>query len=150
MADIDRRYVVSLINFKLMALSYNTRIAAVASFPGLCRFHEGHDFRQWTGNDSKALMKVFILAIEGHIPQDMVCVFHTLLEFCFLIWRNIITEDTMNQIQDALTQFHHYHQIFETSGTAPHFSLPCQHSMTHYVDMIQLLAAPNRLCSSIT
>ncbi|KAG2352099.1 hypothetical protein BDR07DRAFT_1455271 [Suillus spraguei] len=68
MADIDRR------------------IAAVASFPGLRRFHhEGHNFRQWTGNDSKVLMKVFIPAIEGHVPQDMVRAFHALLEFCFLI-----------------------------------------------------------------
>jgi hypothetical protein len=83
MADIDCRYVVSLIN--LMALSYNTRIAAVASFPGLQRFHEGCNFRQWTGNDLKALMKVFIPAIKGHIPQDMVHAFHTLLEFCFLV-----------------------------------------------------------------
>ncbi|KAG1843170.1 hypothetical protein F4604DRAFT_1596946 [Suillus subluteus] len=132
MADIDRR------------------IAAVASFPGLRRFHEGRDFRQWTGNDSKALMKVFIPAIEGHVPQDMVRAFRALLEFCFLVRRNIITEDTMNQIQDALTRFHHYRQIFETSGTVPHFSLPRQHSMTHYVDMIRLFAAPNGLCSSIT
>ncbi|KAG1765264.1 hypothetical protein EV702DRAFT_1182516 [Suillus placidus] len=83
------------------------RIAAVASFSGLWQFHEGCDFRQWTGNDSKALMKVFILAIKGHVPQEM-------------------------QIQDALTRFHHYHQIFETSGTVPHFLLPCQHLMIHY------------------
>jgi hypothetical protein len=148
MADIDRRYVVSLIT--LMALSYSIRIAAVASFPGLRRFHEGRDFRQWTGNDSKALMKVFIPAIKGHVPQDMVRAFRTLLEFCFLVRRNIITEDTLNQIQDALTRFHHYRKIFETSGTVPHFSLPRQHSMTHYVDMIRLFAAPNGLCSSIT
>ncbi|KAG1856773.1 hypothetical protein F4604DRAFT_1931777 [Suillus subluteus] len=126
------------------------RIAAVASFSGLRRFHEGHDFRQWTGNDSKALMKVFIPAIEGHVPQEMVRVFRALLEFCFLVQRNVITEDTMKQIQDALTRFHHYRQIFETSGTVPHFSLPCQHLMIHYVDMIRLFAAPNGLCSSIT
>ncbi|KAG1882730.1 hypothetical protein F4604DRAFT_1577018 [Suillus subluteus] len=125
------------------------RIAAVASFSGLRRFHEGRDFRQWTGNDSKALMKVFIPAIEGHVPQEMVCAFRALLEFCFLVQRNVITEDTMKQIQDALTRFHHYHQIFETSGTVPHFSLPRQHSMIHYVDMIRLFAAPNGLCSSI-
>ncbi|KAG1836302.1 hypothetical protein F4604DRAFT_1886122 [Suillus subluteus] len=108
------------------------RIAAVASFSGLWRFHEGRDFRQWTWNDSKALMKVFIPEIEGHVPQEMVCAFRALLEFCFLMRRNIITEDTMKQIQDALTRFHHYRQIFETSGTVPHFSLPRQHSMIHY------------------
>ncbi|KAG2050399.1 hypothetical protein BDR06DRAFT_974481 [Suillus hirtellus] len=51
------------------------RIAAVASFTGLQRFPDSRSFKQWTGNDSKALMKVFILAIEGHVPQDMVQAF---------------------------------------------------------------------------
>jgi hypothetical protein len=34
------------------------RIAAVPPFPCLRRFPEGRGFKQWTGNDSKALMKV--------------------------------------------------------------------------------------------
>jgi hypothetical protein len=34
------------------------RIAAAPLFPGLRRFPEGRGFKQWTGDDSKALMKV--------------------------------------------------------------------------------------------
>jgi len=34
------------------------RIAAVPSFSGLRRFPQGRHFKQWTGDDSKALMKV--------------------------------------------------------------------------------------------
>ena len=33
-------------------------IAAVPVFPGLRRFPQGRGFKQWTGDDSKALMKV--------------------------------------------------------------------------------------------
>ncbi|KAG1875828.1 hypothetical protein F4604DRAFT_1880739 [Suillus subluteus] len=117
------------------------RVAAVASF-------SGRDFKQWTGDDSKALMKVFLPAIKGHVPQDMVHAFRALLEFCYLVWRNIVTEDTLNQIQDALRHFHQYRKIFDV--VVPTFSLPCQHSMTHYLDMIRLFGAPNGLCSSIT
>ncbi|KAG1863475.1 hypothetical protein C8R48DRAFT_602511 [Suillus tomentosus] len=124
------------------------RVAAVASFAGLRRFPQGRDFKQWTGDDSKALMKVFLPAIEGHVPQDMVRAFRALLEFCYLVRRNIITEDTLIQIQDALRRFHHYRKIFDT--VIPTFSLPRQHSMAHYVDMIRLFGAPNGLCSSIT
>ncbi|KAG2082117.1 hypothetical protein BD769DRAFT_1633461 [Suillus cothurnatus] len=99
------------------------RVAAVPSF-------SGRDFKQWTGNDSKALMKVFLPAIEGHVPGDMVCAFYALLEFCYLVQRNVITEDTLNQIQDALGCFHCYRKIFGL--VIPTFSLPRQHSMTHY------------------
>lgn len=56
MDDIDRRYVSSLAGF--MILSRFDRIAAAPPFPGLRRFPEGRNFKQWTGDDSKALMKV--------------------------------------------------------------------------------------------
>lgn len=35
-------------------------IALAPPFPGLRRFKQGRNFQQWTGNDSKALMKVFL------------------------------------------------------------------------------------------
>jgi Plavaka transposase len=34
------------------------RLAATPSFSGLRRFKDGRRFKQWTGDDSKALMKV--------------------------------------------------------------------------------------------
>lgn len=34
------------------------RIAAAPPFPGQRRFPQGRNFKQWTGDDSKALMKV--------------------------------------------------------------------------------------------
>lgn len=36
-------------------------ISAVPAFPKLRRFPDGRDFSQWTGDDSKALMKVNLL-----------------------------------------------------------------------------------------
>ncbi|KAG1888937.1 uncharacterized protein F5891DRAFT_1131963 [Suillus fuscotomentosus] len=100
------------------------RIAAVASFSGLRRFPQGRGFKQWTGDDSKALMKVYLPAIEGHVPVDVVRTFRALLEFCYLVRRNIITEDTLVEIEDALSRFHHYRNIFRTTGVVPTFSLP--------------------------
>ena len=34
------------------------RIGCVPTFAGLCRFPKGQGFKQWTGDDSRALMKV--------------------------------------------------------------------------------------------
>ncbi|KAJ6552100.1 hypothetical protein DFH09DRAFT_1167844, partial [Mycena vulgaris] len=47
------------------------RTSAVASFPGLRRFPDDRDFSQWTGDDSKALMKVYIGAIAGHLKEAL-------------------------------------------------------------------------------
>lgn len=60
MDDIDRRYISSIYPFVIngLFLIMSCRIAAAPSFPGLRRFPDGRGFAQWTGNDSKALMKV--------------------------------------------------------------------------------------------
>jgi hypothetical protein len=42
-------------------LIYVLRIAAAPPFSGLRRFPQGRGFKQWTGDDSKALMKVCIV-----------------------------------------------------------------------------------------
>ncbi|KAG1876889.1 hypothetical protein C8R48DRAFT_745427 [Suillus tomentosus] len=126
------------------------RIAAVAPFAGLRRFPDGRGFRQWTGDDSKALMKVYLAAIEGHVPQDVVCTFSAFLEFCFTVRREALTEDDLVKLQDALNHFHQYREIFKTTGVVSTFSLPRQHSLCHYILLIRLFGAPNGLCSSIT
>lgn len=57
LADIDHRCVVWLYSEMLNLLTF-VRIATAPLFPGLRRFPEGRGFKQWTGDDSKALMKV--------------------------------------------------------------------------------------------
>ncbi|KAI6115218.1 hypothetical protein EDD16DRAFT_1799844 [Pisolithus croceorrhizus] len=93
------------------------RIVAVAPFTGLRRFPEGRHFKQWTGNDSKALMKVYLPAIEGHVPVEIVRTFRALLEFTYLIRRNVITEETLVTIEDVINCFHKHREIFRESGT---------------------------------
>ena len=59
MADIDRRYVDQFKQpLNLVDSDLFLSIVAVPSFLGLRRFPEGRGFKQWTGGDSKALMKV--------------------------------------------------------------------------------------------
>ncbi|KAG1889155.1 hypothetical protein F4604DRAFT_1876911 [Suillus subluteus] len=117
------------------------RIAAVAPFAG---------FSQWTGDDSKALMKVYLPAIRGHVPQDIIRAFSAFLDFCYIVRREALMEDDLVQLQDALDHFHQYHEVFKTTGVRLTFSLPRQHSLQHYAQMIRLFGAPNGLCSSIT
>ncbi|KAJ7110511.1 hypothetical protein C8R44DRAFT_833389 [Mycena epipterygia] len=144
---------------KIMA-DIDRRIAAVPPFPGLRRFPEGRGFKQWTGDDSKALMKaskfmftasVYLPAIEGHVPAQMLRAISAFLNFCYLVRRSIVDEATLTAIDAAVARYHRERTIFVESGVCPDgFCLPRQHSLTHYRYLIQEFGAPNGLCSSIT
>ena len=96
-------------------------------------------------------MKVYLPAIEGYVPQDVVRTFRAFLEFCYIVRRDVITAKDLRDLQDALTRFHRYREIFRTTGVRPTgFNLPRQHSMDHYYHMIWMFGSPNGLCSSIT
>ncbi|KIM37067.1 hypothetical protein M413DRAFT_423911 [Hebeloma cylindrosporum] len=148
--DIDRRFPTS--------------ISAVPSYAGLRRFSEGRDFAQWTGDDSKALMKVrlrfiqhtsynnnvYIAAIAGHVPSTMVQCISTFMDLCYIFRRNAITANALATAEALLKQFHNLRHIFITEGIRDSISLPRQHSLLHYIRSIILFGSPNGLCSSIT
>ncbi|KAH9014908.1 hypothetical protein EDB83DRAFT_2232892, partial [Lactarius deliciosus] len=126
-------------------------IALAPSFVGLQCFPEGRNFKQWTGDDSKALMKVYIPAIKGHVPDEMVQTMHAFLEFCYLARHNIHDTHSLAALDDALKWFHHHCEIFRAFDVRDDgFNLSRQHSLVHYVKLIRPFGAPNGLCSSIT
>ena len=55
------------------SLTPRGRIALVPPYPGLRRFKQGRNFQQWTGNDSKALMKVCspLTITTAHLSQQL-------------------------------------------------------------------------------
>ena len=67
-----------------------------------------------------------------------------------MVRRNVIDDRSLEQIEDALSRFYKYREVFKEANVVKTFSLPRQHSMKHYIDMIRLYGAPNGLCSSIT
>ncbi|KAL7278946.1 hypothetical protein ACG7TL_006778 [Trametes sanguinea] len=105
------------------------RIAVVPPFSQLRHFHEGRGFKQWTGDDSKALMKVYLPAVDGLIPRGMVRSIRFFLEFCYLVRRDVQSEASIAQIREALASFRVERESF--------------HHIWEY-------GSPNGLCSSIT
>ncbi|KAH9965583.1 hypothetical protein BJV74DRAFT_869979 [Russula compacta] len=118
----------------------DNRIAAAPPFPGQRRFPEGRGFKQWTGDDSKALMKEYLPAISGHVPPQMVRCLAAFLEFCYLVRRDSITETTLEAINAALARFHTECIIFEETGVRIDFNLPRQHSLEHYQEISNSLS----------
>ncbi|KAG0701698.1 hypothetical protein DFH29DRAFT_982629 [Suillus ampliporus] len=126
-------------------------IAVVPSFPGLRRFPQGRGFKQWVGDDSKALMKVFLPAIAGHVPDKMVQAISAFLDFCYIVRRSSLDEGDLTALDSALLRFHDKRSIFVDIGVRHNgISLPHQHSLCHYRHLIQQFDAPNGLCSSLT
>lgn len=90
-------------------------------------------------------------ALEGFVHVDIIKTLNAFLDFCYTARLNVLTEDSLNALDTALGRFHHYREIFRTSGVRPDgFSLPRQHSLKHYRRHIENFGAPNGLCSSIT
>jgi hypothetical protein len=62
-----------------------------------------------------------------------------------------MNDETLSLIQESLDRFYQCHAIFQVLGVRlTGFTLPRQHSISHYPQQICLFGAPNGLCSSIT
>ncbi|KAG1737964.1 hypothetical protein EDB19DRAFT_1829259 [Suillus lakei] len=77
-------------------------------------------FKQWTGDNSKALMKVYIPAIEAHVPTEMVQALQALLDFRYIACCNISSSNSLNTMDDALK---HFHSSFKRSAHQMGFCL---------------------------
>ncbi|PBK70781.1 hypothetical protein ARMSODRAFT_987857 [Armillaria solidipes] len=107
-------------------------------------------FKQWTGNDSKALMKVYLAAVSDYLPESIMRCLSAFMDFCYLVRWSDFDETTLKQVRDTIQQFHHYYEAFRLAGVHKDFSLPRQHTIVHYPSHIMEFGAPNGLCSSIT
>ncbi|PBK85227.1 hypothetical protein ARMGADRAFT_1048097 [Armillaria gallica] len=114
------------------------------------RFPHGCCFKQWMGDDLKALMKVYLPAVADYLPEEMTQCLASFLDFCYLVRHADFDEDTLDQVDAAITKFHLHHNIFITTGVRDSISLPRQHSLVHYQQHILDFGAPNGFCSSIT
>ncbi|TBU36868.1 hypothetical protein BD309DRAFT_995400 [Dichomitus squalens] len=149
--DYIRATAPSAAEAKRVLDDIDRRLAATPSFPGLRHFPNGRNFSQWTGNDSKALMTIFLPAIVGYVPDKMVQCITALIDFSYLACRSAHTTEDLADMDATLHRFHQLCTIFKEAGVRPDgFSLPRQHALVHYVRAIQLFGSPNGLCSSIT
>ncbi|KAH9916450.1 uncharacterized protein B0H18DRAFT_939252 [Fomitopsis serialis] len=126
------------------------RLRSVPAFPGLRRFKEGRNFKQWTGDDSKALMKIFIPAITGIVPDRVVQCVRTFLDFCYIARRSSHDSRSLQEMEDTLRRFHELRSVFRDEDVRNSFALPRQHALAHFVRGIRLFGSPNGLCTSIT
>ncbi|KZT07450.1 uncharacterized protein LAESUDRAFT_713557 [Laetiporus sulphureus 93-53] len=98
-----------------------------------------------------AQAKVWLPAIVGYVPPDMIRAIRAFLKFCYIARCNVYVPTNLEALEDALTRFHQYRIIFEKWGVCiDGFSLLRQHSLKHYKCLIWEYGTPNGLCTSIT
>ncbi|THH10643.1 hypothetical protein EW146_g8310 [Bondarzewia mesenterica] len=130
-------------------------IAAAPSFPGLRRFPEGRGFKQWTEDDSKALMKVFLPAIVGHVPPQMVCAISTFMDFCYLVRRSVLNETTLqfgapNGLCSSITESKHIKAVKEPWRRSNHFNALGQMLLTNQrLDKLAAICEDFKACSML-
>ena len=73
-------------------------------------------------------MKVYLPALKGYVPLDIIRTITAFIDVCYIARRNIINSQCIAQMQDALNRFYKYRQIFLTTGVRADFNLPRQHA----------------------
>lgn len=96
-------------------------------------------------------VQVFLPALTGYVPDEMIQCLTAFLDFAFLARRSSHTMQTLDAMDVALAKFCDLREAFINAGVRPDgFSLPRQHALLHYTHLIKLFGSPNGLCSSIT
>ena len=94
---------------------------------------------------------MYLPAVKGYIPSEMLKALCALIDFCYIAHCNVHDTSSLKALQDTLDCFHHHCTVFQTCRVCPDsFNLPWQHSLIYYVKQICAFGAPNGICSSIT
>jgi hypothetical protein len=60
------------------------------------------------GNHHTPTLQVFLPAIEGHVPQEIIKTLQAFLEFCYIAHCNVQDTKSLVALTDALECFHRY------------------------------------------
>ena len=67
-------------------------------------------------------MKVFLPAITGLVPPEMVQSVAAFLEVCYIVRRSQISEDDLDKLDNAVARFHAEREIFITKEIRTNFN----------------------------
>jgi hypothetical protein len=95
-------------------------------------------------------IQVYLAAIKGLVPDDMVQCVREFVECCYIARRNAITSSDLDIFNQHLKRFHELRNVFIETSVRTSISLPRQHALMHYTSNIERFGSPNGVCSSIT
>ena len=85
-------------------------------------------------DSNSAFQQVYLPAIEGYMPYEMVKALQAFLDFCYIVQHDIHDTQSLWKLEDTLDYFHKYHEIVRTTTVHPKgFNLPCSHVAVYYI-----------------
>ncbi|KAH8833410.1 hypothetical protein DL96DRAFT_1667540 [Flagelloscypha sp. PMI_526] len=114
------------------------RLKVMPPHPSLCHFKKGISIiSQWTGNEYKAMEKVFLGALIGTGGDKHVLgVMQAIVDFIHLAHYEQHTDETLVQLFESWQSFHDQKHVFVELGIRNDFNIPKIHAMHHYWEMI--------------
>ena len=80
--------------------------------------------------------QVYLPAIQGYVPDEMVKALQAFLGFCYIVWCDVCGTESLNTLEDALDCFCCHCEIFRMSGIHLNgFNLPQSHAAVHYLHL---------------
>ena len=122
----------------------NARCRALPPNYNIMLFTSGLSMSRVSGHEHKKMCGILLgLIVDLPIPGGwdstrLVCAVRALLDFHYLAQYQCHTSETLDQLQEALTEFHNHKAIFIDLGIRNNFNLPKLHSLSHYVSSIHL------------
>ena len=122
----------------------NARCRAILPNHNIMPFTNGIPLSRISGHEHKKMCSILLgLVVDLPIPGGwdstrLVHAVRTLLDFLFLAQYQCHTGETIDQMQDVLSEFHNHKAIFVDLGIWKHFNIPKVHSLMHYASSIHL------------
>ncbi|CCO33248.1 hypothetical protein RSOLAG1IB_12037 [Rhizoctonia solani AG-1 IB] len=96
---------------------------------------------QTTGKEHREMEKVFVGAVAGLVPDNVMPAVCALLDFIYYAQLPSHTNTTISWLKRSLQTFHEHKDAFIRHGAREHFNINKLHSMMHYATAIRKLGA---------
>ncbi|KAG8706404.1 hypothetical protein FRC09_002431, partial [Ceratobasidium sp. 395] len=127
----------------------NRRFMAMSSAEGMRHFKKKvSKIKQWTGRESKELMKQFLPVVVGSgCDPDFVAMVRAALDFMYYAHSAELTTEDLEEMDRALEEFHRLKSVVVRMGIFQNMGrfdkIAKLHMMSHYTDLTRELGAPD-------
>ncbi|KAF8872853.1 hypothetical protein CPB85DRAFT_1237372 [Mucidula mucida] len=134
----------------------DARVRRLPPNHAMCAFHKGIScLSRVSGTEHKQICAFLLgLVIDSSLPSAssaaLVCATRGLLDFVYLSRYPIHSDETLKELDSALSMFHDNKWVFVTHGIREHFDIPKLHFLNHYTRAIRLFGTADNYNTEAT